>query len=170
MCHTWHHAVHKPRGVSPKSCQKPHQRKQGDHISCRGSPGIPLLLFLLSKSHVTHCFDWQSFQRWVQGLLEPSAVYCAFLSVSLCFTFALLTLSQYVSHRPSLDILTYYIFLLSPCHHVNMPLPLRISIFPPGISALHWWFLNPIRVFSSVSKIKTCPMWFPSEGPRQWEI
>lgn len=66
--------------------QKPHKRKQGDHIGCRGSPGIPLLLFLLSRSHVTHCFDWQDFQRWAQGLQEPSSFFHACLCVSPCFS------------------------------------------------------------------------------------
>lgn len=62
--------------------QKPHQRKQGDHISCRGSPGIPLLLFLHSRSQVTHCFDWQDFQHWAQGLLKPSSFFQACLTIS----------------------------------------------------------------------------------------
>lgn len=110
MRHSQHHAVHKPRRVSPKSFQKPHQRKQGDHISCRGSPGIPLVLFLLSRSHVTHCFDWQNFQRWAQGLLKPSSFFRARLSVSVCYCFplALFTLSQYVSHGPSSDTPPYH--------------------------------------------------------------
>ena len=109
MRHSRHHAVHKPRRVSPKSFQKPHQRKQGDHISCRGSPGIPPLLFLLSRSHLTHCFDWQNFQRRAQGLLQPSSFFHACLSVSLryCFLLALFTLSQDVSHEPSSDMLLY---------------------------------------------------------------
>lgn len=80
--------------------QKPHQRKQGDHISCRGSPGIPLLLFLLSRSHVTHCFDWQNFQRWAQGLLKPSSFFHACLSLSLCywlFSHSLFTFSKSIS-------------------------------------------------------------------------
>lgn len=83
--------------------QKPHQRKQGNHISCRGNPGIPLVLFLLPRSHMTHCFNWQSFQRWVQSLLEPSFF---FSCLSRCFSPLLLSFIRFtdtwcVTHKPS---------------------------------------------------------------------
>lgn len=62
--------------------QKPHKRKQSDHISCRGSPGIPLVLFLLSRPHVTHCFDWQDFEGRAPGLLEPCLRFSRLLSAT----------------------------------------------------------------------------------------
>lgn len=118
--------------------QKPHQRKQGDHISCRGSPGIPLLLFLHSRSQVTHCFHWQDFQHWAHGLPHPFFMpgFLSFLSSAPYLVYS----------NKSLSVL-----LEDSGHHlIHSSLSaslLHVSIFSLGIIATYSSFHYSVEAF-----------------------
>lgn len=92
-----------------------------------------------------------------------------FSCLSFCSSLLLLSFCSLhtlnISHGPSSD--TPYFFHL---HFSLIYLCPSMHFFSLGIVAPHWSFQYPVEAFSSVSKIKTCPLWFPSEGPRQWEI
>lgn len=167
MRQSWHHVARWPRRVSPKSFQKPHQCKQGDHISCCGSPGIPPLFSLLSRSHVTHCFDWHNFQG--SGTRSAGSLVCV-CDPALRFFTTFSTLTPCASHTEMFCCVLFYVLnLLPPCNSAVHPPFSPLVIFAP-----HWSIQNPVWAFlflfflSTFCKIKWRPEGFSCEGPRQW--
>lgn len=132
MRHSWHHAAYESRRVSPKSFQKPHKRKQGDHISCSGSPGIPLLLFLLSRSDVSQtALTGKPSNAGHKVCLSPLSSFLPF-SVCDCSFFYTLTKCLCFHQIPHLLTLT----LLPPVQDSHLT-PFNGYTFSPGIFAPH---------------------------------
>ncbi len=169
MRHSRHHAVHKPRRVSPKSFSEttPEKTRWPHQLPWKSRDPSAVI----SSLKVT-CDSLLWLAKLPTQGTRSAGTLILFSCLSLCFSLLLLpccslhTLSICISWA-FIGYTTISFSLSFLLHLILICLPLTFSL---GIFAPHWLFLYPFEAFSPVSKIKTCPLWFPSEGPRQREI